>query len=832
MIYDFTRYDFGLPVDISLNSLPEKKTFVRDLKIVWVIKGEISLKNNLFSDNKKDSLINLKENDIYLINPYSEYRLVNSYKNQLAETGHLVFSLKNSFCRETISGFKRNLYNINNNYESNIKLVELRNKLFQILKIYINSDFDLFSRLNLELDGLLREIDNNFCVSSNREDDLFLKYSDDIIFKILREIDENYDKSISLKSFANKYHYNASYLSSKFKKTIRTNFKDYLNFVRLEKALKLLIFTRENISNLSLITGFGNLKSFYSTFNNHFKYSPTEYRSKFAKIKSKKLTKKFTPKFFGKYENYLEKLCSSKIDNKNAEKKIISLSSKKDGEKLKQVWNKLINVGVANSILNSNLREQLKAMQKDIGFEYLRFEGIFNDELEVCKGGNLDNINYNWKFIDEILDFLLELNIKPFISLSYMPEMLASKDRKMFYYNANYSPPQNMEVWLDLINSFMVHIINRYSLENVSKWYFQVWTEFSFAGMHWAGTDKEYYDFYKKTALKIKDISEEIKVGPASENFMASPIKSEPFLEFCKSEDIPVDFYNMNLYHNSVSRSSKINKKKIHSEKNLNKLVFEFKDKDYSLQKSGEVKNLLRKSYTEAELIVTRWNMSWHVKEYIHDTVFMADYICDNALKLRNIIDGIGYLSLSDILTEWPISESPFFGGRGIINTEGIKKASYFSFVFLSRLGTEIIEQDDYYIITREGNQIKILFYNYAYLNEGYKKGDLRLIDEKNRYSVFEEKSKLNINLNITDLSGKYKVTHYLLNRKNGSAFDEWAKMGFPHQLNNEEVSYLKHKSYPQMKVNYLEVEDSLELSFDLEVHGLRYIALEKVYEG
>ena len=651
---------------------------------------------------------------------------------------------------------------------------------------------------------------------------------------MIEKLESQLTENLTLKEIAEEFHYNSSYLSEKFKSLTGVNFKSYLDRLRLEKILAELLYTNQNINQAALSAGFRNSKSFYRVFNEEFKESPIEVKNNYSELKKENLTKEFGELDY--YLNYFKKVINSYSEKQKRSQKqlqqVVNIEPTKENKLINPIWQKLINAGTAQSILDSNLRKQIKELQQEINFEYLRFEGIFNDDLEVCKGDSLENIHYNWKLVDNIFDFVLENNFKPFVTLSFMPKLLASKDKTIFYYQANFSPPKDINAWLDLIDAFIIHLINRYGIEELESWYFQVWTEFPHQGFHWAGSEEEYFEFYARTAQKIKDISSALKVGPASESFFENNYISKQFLDYADSNDLPLDFFNINLYHNSVPViDEEIDLSEFYKESTLENIKFKFKEKDYSFKIAEKIKKLLSQTYPAAELIATRWNVSWNSKEYVHDTAFMATFIIDNALKLSTLLDGLGYLNLSDLISEWPINELPFFGGRGLMNTEGIKKSGYYAYIILSELGDRIIDQGENYIISSKGQDIQILIYNYAYLNQSYRNADYSLIDEYNRYQVFENKEELDFHLTLEGLVGKYKLSHYFLNRDSGSAFDQWLKMGAPSDLNNHEIKYLKNKSFPDLKVEYLELEGSYELKSRIKRHGIEFFILRKQFE-
>jgi xylan 1,4-beta-xylosidase len=173
---------------------------------------------------------------------------------------------------------------------------------------------------------------------------------------------------------------------------------------------------------------------------------------------------------------------------------------------------------------------------------------------------------------------------------------------------------------------------------------------------------------------------------------------------------------------------------------------------------------------------------------------------------------------------------SPFHGGFGLINNNGIKKPGYFAYLFLSKLGREILIKGEDFIVTRKDDEIQILAYNFAYFDDLFLKGDTSALTYEERYKVFESKENLENQIEIEGLSGKYRITRYELNRDNGSAFDEWLKLGSPENMTMEEVEYLKMKSCPKMTAECLSIEGKYSFNISLPVHGLEMVIVKKVY--
>jgi AraC-like DNA-binding protein len=177
-----------------------------------------------------------------------------------------------------------------------------------------------------------------------------------VIDKMIKYINKNYKKKITLDKLAKESGYNSSYVSQVFKSYLGINFYDYLTRVRLREATRELSQSENKILDIALENGFPDMKAFNSTFKENFGKSPTEYRSQLNSENRKNdinFKKQFIPiedegvnnKLQG-YISYKDSYCYSdvqKIDLVNREKmtqltKIVAEAS----SKLKELTGELV----------------------------------------------------------------------------------------------------------------------------------------------------------------------------------------------------------------------------------------------------------------------------------------------------------------------------------------------------------------------------------------------------------------------------------------------------------------------------------------------------------
>src|SRR5580704_16163455 len=177
-------------------------------------------------------------------------------------------------------------------------------------------------------------------------------------------------------------------------------------------------------------------------------------------------------------------------------------------------WEKMFGSGRAVLSLRDSYRQDLREVKQITDFEYVRFHAIFHDEVGVYDEDGQGHPLYNFSYVDQIYDGLLANHVRPFVELSFMPQKLAAHNLlHVFWYKPNVSPPKDWDKWNDLIAAFTKHLVDRYGIDEVSQWYFEVWNEPNLD--FWDGEPKQstYWELYDNTARTIKSVSQRLRVG-------------------------------------------------------------------------------------------------------------------------------------------------------------------------------------------------------------------------------------------------------------------------------------------------------------------------------
>ena len=137
-------------------------------------------------------------------------------------------------------------------------------------------------------------------------------------------------------------------------------------------------------------------------------------------------------------------------------------------------WERMFGSERAIVTLRESYRRDLREVKRITGFEYVRFHAIVQDEVGVYDEDASAKPLYNFSYVYQIYDGLLENGVRPFVELSFMPRKLASDPvaSHPFWYKPNVTPPKDWDRWEQLIEQFARHLVARYGEDEVARWYF------------------------------------------------------------------------------------------------------------------------------------------------------------------------------------------------------------------------------------------------------------------------------------------------------------------------------------------------------------------------
>ena len=142
--------------------------------------------------------------------------------------------------------------------------------------------YELFIKANLLkiLAILTREYDEKHIDETQKQ---ILSQYKNAMTKALTYINNHYQEKIYLSDLCKYTLMSPSNFSSIFKKTIGKTPTDYINYVRITNAKRLLQTKEKTINGVACATGFFDGAYFHKMFKRETGLSPSQYRSKYVK---------------------------------------------------------------------------------------------------------------------------------------------------------------------------------------------------------------------------------------------------------------------------------------------------------------------------------------------------------------------------------------------------------------------------------------------------------------------------------------------------------------------------------------------------------------------
>ncbi|MGH8121585.1 MAG: GH39 family glycosyl hydrolase, partial [Rudaea sp.] len=310
-------------------------------------------------------------------------------------------------------------------------------------------------------------------------------------------------------------------------------------------------------------------------------------------------------------------------------------------------------------------------------------------------------------YVDQIYDGLLARGVKPFVELGFMPKKLAATDfPHAFWYHPNISPPKDYAKWDAFMAAFARHLIERYGIEEVSSWYFEVWNEPNIG--FWGGNPfkQTYWELYDHTALALKAVDKRLRVGGPS---TAQAAWVGDFIKHCKDKNIPFDFASTHVYGNDTADN-----------------VFKgdpVKSKE-AIPRDKMVCRAVRKVHDEIKasaapntpLIWSEFNAAYDNTPQVTDSTYMGPWMAGTISQCDGLVDIMSYWSFYDVFEEQGIVKKPLYGGFGLIAEDNLPKPAYNAFKLLHQLGDQrIAVESDKVLATRKADgTLVVAVWNYA----------------------------------------------------------------------------------------------------------------------
>jgi xylan 1,4-beta-xylosidase len=482
---------------------------------------------------------------------------------------------------------------------------------------------------------------------------------------------------------------------------------------------------------------------------------------------------------------------------------------------LRHPWSHCITVGRGYELLRADLQAHLRFLQQEFGYRHIRFHASFHDDVSVVQKLPSGEIVYRWTQLDHIYDFLVDAGFDPIVEINPMPAALASGNDTFFWYKQNVTPPASYEQWENFIRSYIEHTVERYGIDRVRNWYFEIWNEPNLRNHFWTGTMEDYYELYASCAKVLKDFDSALQVGgPAS----AGSKETLPFAEWCRSREVPLDFVS---YH-SYPQGEACAYKSVEDSPFQPGMCFvsDIKETKRTLAKAG---------FGDLPIFMTEWNSqaqtaNWEAKWVGNENVnnlFAGAAVCHLVHGCDADLDLMAWWVASDVFEEGGPQVEPYgsrFQYYGMLTIDGLPKSSFHAFKFMHQMRGQRYEvtlpegnpPSRGAIVTDELSCNRVLIWNCVF---PHAQGE-----------PWQTSFDLPLTKNLSSRK-TIRVTTATVREGQGSAYEFWKEMGAPPNLTRVEQDALSARSQPDYASRMLPVLDGrVSLSVKLGINEFVFI--------
>lgn len=336
-------------------------------------------------------------------------------------------------------------------------------------------------------------------------------------------------------------------------------------------------------------------------------------------------------------------------------------------------WKRCIGTGHMLLGTRADWQQHLLKARDELGIMGIRGHGLLDDDMSVMprKG------QYEFFNVDTVFDFLHAAKIKPVVELSFMPMALVhcAPENCSYAFNNHGAykglrmPPTDFGKWEELITTLAQHFVERYGLEEVATWDFEVWNELW--GMDFP---HPYMDLYASSAKALKAVSPQLRVGgPAT----MQVLHVEDFIDAAQAADLPIDFVSTHLYPTDPECPGGK-----HSKLPGNG------DPDCFTRLIHGARNITRKKVPGAEFLITEYNAGLGLKDGLDlDAPFGAAFAFRQIAAIQDV-DMFSWWTFTDIFEEQWMKSQPFHNGFGLQTIHGVAKPAWRAFQLLKEAGS------------------------------------------------------------------------------------------------------------------------------------------------
>ncbi|MDQ6851889.1 MAG: xylan 1,4-beta-xylosidase [Actinomycetota bacterium] len=305
--------------------------------------------------------------------------------------------------------------------------------------------------------------------------------------------------------------------------------------------------------------------------------------------------------------------------------------------------------------IGTEFAEALRIAHEDLGATHVRAHAILHDDNHIVSRDDDGKLGYDFAGVDALYDQILQIGIRPIVELGFMPAALArDSGQTVFGYRGIISPPTDWSEWYEVVSALTAHLVERYGLDEVARWAFEVWNEPNLE-VFWTGTQQDYLRLYDESARAVKDIDERLRIGGPS---TAAGEWVETLAAHAEQDKIPLDFVTSHTYGN---------------------LPLDTRP------------TILRHGFDGIPTWWTEWGVGATHFGRIHDGVLGATFVLSGFHEVQGRIQALSYWVISDHFEELGRPPALFHNGFGLLSVGNLRKPRYWAAHLAAHQGDHVL---------------------------------------------------------------------------------------------------------------------------------------------
>ncbi len=462
--------------------------------------------------------------------------------------------------------------------------------------------------------------------------------------------------------------------------------------------------------------------------------------------------------------------------------------------------NYCIGTGRMGLALQKEYMNQLALVQEEIGFQYIRGHGLFTDDMaifQVYEEDGARRIEYNFTYLDLVMDNYRSCGLRPFLELGFMPAAMASGEQTIFYWKGNTTPPADYGEWCGLVTATLSHLMERYGADEVTGWPVEVWNEPNLPGF-WKDADmQEYFRLFEETFRAVKKLDSRFRVGGPAICGVRDEFWIRSFMEFCRDRKLPVDFVTRHHYTTDFPENAG------------HYGYAELSDPQAGFTNLQSTRDIIDsfEEYRGLPIHITEFNTSYIPNCPLHDTNQNAAYIAQQLSRLGDVNESYSYWTFGDIFEEKGVPFTPFHGGFGLVANGNIPKPTFWTFKFFRDLsGTCVHRSDELVVLKKEDGSYCGVAWNQSRTRTG---------------------RELEFALSLAAGQEEYFLLVKTVDEETCNPLKLWHDMGEPSSLTAAQKKLLQESARPSVSSARVCAEDkTAELGLRVKEHGVVYFEL------